>query len=447
MKRKDNKGRVLKDGEYQRADGRYEYRYIERFSGKPRSAYSWRLNETDGVPEGKKRDKSLRELEREIRDCDALGIDSYAADRITLNELYEKRMRLSTHLLETTRANQNAFYNRHVRDTLGRREVGSIRYSDVMALYVSLMDESGLAVSSVERLNTIIHGALTLAVRDGLILRNPADGVMKELKKRASRKPETERILVLSREQEAAFRTFLMCANRFRRWRLIFTVLFETGIRVGELCGLTWADVDFQRRVLCINRSLAYGKGGGERCRFTIHPTKTKAGQREIPMTSELFDALKKEYAARSLTGFCPTEVDGVTGFVFWKPSGSLYQKGEIDLAIDNIRNAYNKIETERAGEESRLPLLIPHFSAHSIRHTFLSRLVEVGANIKAIQNIAGHASVKMTVDIRNPNTIQSRKQPTVSVVLTNRVQLTGHQNGKTIPSSCLYISMRGSCR
>lgn len=117
-------------------------------------------------------------------------------------------------------------------------------------------------------------------------------------------------------------------------------------------------------------------------------------------MTGLLFDALRDEYAARSLTGFCPVKVDGVTGFVFWKSTGSLYQKGEIDLAIDNIRTAYNNIETERARDENRLPLLVPHFSAHSIRHTFLSRLVEVNANIKAIQNIAGHTSVKMTLDV-----------------------------------------------
>lgn len=399
-KRKDSKGRTLKDGEYQRPDGRYEYRYTDSFSGERRSVYSWRLNETDGDPEGKKRDKSLRELEREIKRKEAFEIDSYAADRMTLNALYEKRMRLSTHLLETTTANQNGFYDRHVRDTLGRREVGTIRYSDVMALYVYLLDKTGLSVSSVERLNTILHGTFALAVRDGLILRNPTDGVMKELKKRASKKEASERVLVLSREEERAFRSFLLCAERFRRWRLIFTVLFETGIRIGELCGLTWADVDFSRRVLCINRSLTYGKAGGETCRFMIHRTKTEAGQREIPMTGLLFDALRDEYAARSLTGFCPVKVDGVTGFVFWKSTGSLYQKGEIDLAIDNIRTAYNNIETERARDENRLPLLVPHFSAHSIRHTFLSRLVEVNANIKAIQNIAGHTSVKMTLDV-----------------------------------------------
>lgn len=399
-RRKDSKGRVLKDGEYQRSDGRYEYRWTDSFSGKLQSVYSWRLSETDSVPEGKKRDKSLRELEKEIQKKEAFGIDSYTADRMTLNALYELRMRLSTHLQKTTIANQNGFYDRHVRNTLGCRKIGTIRYSDVMALYNSLLDESGLAASSVERLNTILHGAFALAVRNGWIPRNPTDEVMKELKKRASRKEETERVLVLTHEEERAFRTFLMCAERFRRWRLIFTVLFETGIRVGELCGLTWADVDFTRRVLCINRSLTYGKAEGETCRFMIHPTKTEAGRREIPMSGLLFGALRAEYAARSLTGFCPTVIDGVSGFVFWKPSGNLYQKGEIDLAIDNIRNAYNKIETERARDENRLPLLVPHFSVHSIRHTYLSRLVEVNANIKAIQAIAGHASAQITLDV-----------------------------------------------
>lgn len=399
-KRKDSKGRTLKDGEYQRPDGRYEYRYTDSFSGERRSVYSWRLNETDGDPEGKKRDKSLRELEREILGDEVRGIDSYTADRMTLNALYEKHMALSTHLLDTTRANQNGFYDKWVRNGIGAREVGGIRYSDIMRLYVSLLDDSGLAVSSVGQLNTILHAAFALAVRDGLIQRNPTDGVLKELKKRSSKKKESDRVLVLTQDQERAFMTFLKSATRFRMWRTIFTVLFETGIRVGELCGLTWADCDFTNGVLHINRSLSYGKAGGERCRFMIHPPKTDAGRREIPMTASVRTALWDEYTARSLTGFCPTVIDGVSGFVFWKPSGNLYQKGEIDGAIDSIRNSYNKIETERAEAEDREPLLIPHFSAHSIRHTFISRLVEAGANVKAVQAIAGHASVKMTLDV-----------------------------------------------
>ena len=128
-KRKDNKGRILKDGEYQRANGQYEYRYTDSFSGKQRSVYSWRLNETDGVPEGKKRDKSLRELEKEILKNDVLGIDAYSADRTTINDLFGMYLDMKPKLRETTRALYRSCYDRYIRDAIGSRSVGGIRYS------------------------------------------------------------------------------------------------------------------------------------------------------------------------------------------------------------------------------------------------------------------------------------------------------------------------------
>lgn len=400
MKRKDKQGRVLKDGEYQKNDGRYEYRYADSFSGERKSVYSWRLTEGDRTPEGKKCGKSLRELERDILEDEAKGIDTFTANKTTLNALFDKRMSLSTHLLDTTRETQIGVYDRRVRETLGKREIGKIRYSDIMSLYVSLLDNAGLSVSSVSLLNEILHATFSLAVRDGLIQRNPADGIMKELKKHSSKKKESGREFVLTNEQVNAFMAFITESGRYKRWLVMFTVLFGTGIRVSELCGLTWADCDFSRGVLRIDRSLAYSKAGGERYRFLIHPTKTEAGQREIPMRSDVRGALSAEYAAQSLTGFCSTEVDGVRGFVFWKTGGGLYQKGEVDAVINRIKNDYNEEEEKKAAAENREPVLLPHFSAHSIRHTFISRLVEVGANIKAVQSIAGHASIQTTLDI-----------------------------------------------
>ncbi len=399
-KRKDNRNRLLKEGEYQRCDGRFEYRWIDSFTGQSRSIYSWRLNETDTAPVGKKHGKPLREMEREVREKEARGINSFSAEKTTLNDLFNTYMELSTHLKDTTRANQLCLYNTHARETIGKLPVGKIRYSDMLRHYVSLLDESGLTVSSVGRLNAIIQATFMVAVRDRLIPHNPCEGVMKELKKHTSVTPKTDYLRVLSRAQEKAFLDYLKSANKFRRWRLIFVVLFGTGIRVSELCGLTWQDVDLKNRIIRINRSLAYGKAGEDKCRFMIHPPKTAAGKRDIPMTEEVYTALKNEYEARSLTGFCPTVVDDVKSFVFWKPSGNLYQKGEIDSAIDSIRNSYNKEETERAKLDGRDPLLIPHFSAHSARRTFITRLVEARGNIKAIQAIAGHTSASMTLDV-----------------------------------------------
>ena len=232
-----------------------------------------------------------------------------------------------------------------------------------------------------------------------------------ELKKQADSKPKSDRALVLTREQEKAFMDTLMETERFARWRVMFTVLFGTGLRIGELCGLTWSDVDFRQGVLHVNRTLSYGKAGGERCRFIVHPPKTEAGNREIHMTAAVREALQAEYARQALSGFCPTRIDDVVGFIFWKSSGGLYQKGEPDHAIDCIRKVWNRQEEKKAAEENREPVLIPHFSCHSIRHVFITRLVESGANVKAVQYIAGHKSVLMTLDVYAASTGEGRAE------------------------------------
>ena len=64
-KRRDNRNRILREGEYQRSDGRYRFRYIDE-DGKEKNVYSWRLDKNDPMPKGKKREPSLREKEKQI---------------------------------------------------------------------------------------------------------------------------------------------------------------------------------------------------------------------------------------------------------------------------------------------------------------------------------------------------------------------------------------------
>jgi len=398
-KRKDNKGRILKDGEYQRATGQYEYRYTDSFSGKQRSVYAWRLNETDGVPEGKKRDKSLRELEKEILKNDVLGIDAYAADRTTINDLFGMYLDMKPKLRETTRALYRNCYNRYIRDTIGSRPVGGIRYSQIYSLYLSLMRDRGLSHATLVPVNAVLHSMFEIAVRDGIILTNPASRVLGELNTQNG--TEVRKRKSLTPEQQAHFLDFVMTDERCRQWRSLLTVLFGTGIRIGELCGLVWSDVDFRNNVIRINRTLGYGKRLGDECDYYANPPKSEAGRREIPMTQQVRDVLHQEYTACLHTGFCTAEVDGVTGFVFWKrTAGVPFRRENIDSALGRLVEAYNRKETERAHDERREPVLIPTFSAHCIRHTVASQLVRVETNVKAVQEILGHASAKMTLDV-----------------------------------------------
>ena len=116
-KRRDKLNRVLNRGEFQRKDGKYEYKYIDSF-GKRRTVYSWKLTPTDKVPDGKKCELSLREMEKKIKRDIEDGIDTYSADRKTLNDFFETYIEGKVELKDSTRENYIYMYYRYVRDDI-----------------------------------------------------------------------------------------------------------------------------------------------------------------------------------------------------------------------------------------------------------------------------------------------------------------------------------------
>ena len=117
-------------------------------------------------------------------------------------------------------------------------------------------------------------------------------------------------------------------------------------------------------------------------------------------MMDTVYDALKNEYDRQKRDGFCTFEFDGFSGFVFSNKLGSLHNPHCVNLAIKRIYEAYNAKEIIDAKREHREPVIIPHFSCHTLRHTFCSRLCESDMNVKVIQEIMGHKNVETTLDI-----------------------------------------------
>ena len=182
MKRTDNKGRILKDGESQRQDGIYRYRYTDAM-GIRHDVYSARLVSTDKLPLGSKDDLSLREKEKVIqRDLDD-GIKATVENKATVNDLFDLYMSGKKELKPSTRANYFYMYNKYVRSGFGRRKIARIKYSDVKSFYNALIHNMGFKPNSMEIIHTILHPVFTLAVRDNYIRFNPTDGVMAEIKR------------------------------------------------------------------------------------------------------------------------------------------------------------------------------------------------------------------------------------------------------------------------
>lgn len=409
QKRTDNKGRILKDGETQRKDGSYRFTYTDA-DGKRHDVYSRRLVPTDRLPPGCKDDLSLREKERKIlRDLED-GIKATVENRATLNDLFNLYISNKPELKQSTRSNYLYMYKKYVQDDIGKKKISSIKYSDVKAYYNRLIRERGFKPNSMEIIHTIIHPVFTMAVRDGYIRINPATGAMAEIKK--SNNWEKPKRHALTKAEQAAFIDYIKSSKIYNHWLPLFTVLLGTGCRIGEVIGLRWEDCDFEDGIISINHNMVYRKYEGDpKARFHIETPKTEAGTRIVPMLAEVKEALRTEWAKQEIIGFNESIIDGYTGFIFQNRYGDPLSPHSVNRAIDRICAAYIEDETIQADRDGRDPVLIRHFSAHNLRHTFCTRYCEIEKNIKAIQEIMGHADIETTMNIYAEATKEVKKQ------------------------------------
>ena len=254
-KRKDSKGRNLRDGELQRNDGRYEYRYFDQ-SGQKHSVYSWQLVDTDKIPTGKRCKESLRAMEKRI--CKDLeeGIHTQATNKICLNNYFEGYFAGKRELKQSTRNNYRYMYDKYIKDEIGGKLLTSIKYSDIRKYYLSLIHDRGFKPNSMEIIHTILHPVFAAAVRDGYIRTNPTDGVMSEIKR--SHDWEKPKRHALTEDQQTAFVDFVAKSATYNHWLPLFTLMLGTGCRIGEVVGLRWEDCDFEENLISVNHNLIY---------------------------------------------------------------------------------------------------------------------------------------------------------------------------------------------
>lgn len=407
-KRKDNKNRILKDNEFQRPDGRYMYRYYNP-QGEMCYIYSWKLVPTDKVPNGKRDDISLREKIEQITADKFQGIDSKAKGKTTLNQVFDRYIESKRELKQTTRTNYKYMYNNYVRNTIGKRKISDIKYTDIKCFYNDLIDKKNFKPNSVENIHTVLHPVFTIAVRDDIIHKNPTDGVMSEVKK--SHNWEKAKRHALTEDEQTAFVEYVRNSSTYNHWLNLLTVFLGTGCRVGELIGLRWEDCDFDNNMISINHNLVYRQQDDGQCEMHITTPKTSAGTRQIPMLKEVRKALWEEKLNQFRYGRNTSVIDGYKDFIFTNRDGRVLSPASINRALERIRLEYNKVETENAEKEHREPLIIEHFSVHNLRHTFCTRFCENETNVKVIQEIMGHSDISTTMNVYAEATENKKKE------------------------------------
>ncbi len=393
-RRKDPKGKVLKEGErYRKSDKRYEYRY--RQYGVQKSLFAKTLEE-------------LRQKEAAFKkDID----DGISTDiNMTLNDAFDKYFETKLGLKETTRSSYKYAYDHFVRDTLGRKPIKTIKKSTIKGFYVELMVKKGMSPATIDNIHTLLHPTFRLMVDDDIIRKNPASSVMKEIRSEFDWRQEPRH--ALTTDEQKAFMDYVRSNKIYKHWLLMFTVFLGTGLRVGELLGLRWCDVDFENNEISVNHSLAYKPDEVTRkSEHHITEPKTKNSVRTIPMMENVRDMLLAEQERqRTEHDYCTSVIDGYSGFIFLNRFKTVFQPGTVNRAIRRIVRDYQLQEDKIAAEEGREALTIRPFSVHNFRHTFCTRLCEADVNIKVIQSVMGHSDIQTTLDIYSEATKQKKQ-------------------------------------
>ena len=384
-RRKDNKHRVLKEGEYQRANGTFEYKWRDK-RGKRHSVYAKTLDEL--------REKEL-EILRDVLDGVRVGKND-----LTINDLYDSWVQLKRGLKDNTFQNYQYMYRQFVQTDFGRTKIVGLKRTDVRAFYNRLADELHLKASTIDCVHTVLHQVLELAVEDDYIRYNPSDNALKELKKAHCNDSVKRKALTI--KEQKLFEEFLMEPGQYNKWYPIFTVMLWTGLRVGEVTGLRWCDIDLEAETIDINHTLVYyDKGHNDGLSFAINTPKTDAGKRIVPMLPKVKEAFIQERKNQEDFGIkCTVTIDGYTDFIFVNRFGGTQHQGTLNKALRRIIRDCNYVAMDKhKGNEDEI-VLLPKFSNHTLRHTFTTRMCEAGVNIKAMQEIIGHADAGTTMDI-----------------------------------------------
>lgn len=357
-------GKELGKGISQRKeDGLYVARFINRF-GKRQVIYDKTYN-------------GIQKKKREAMVSDEKAINVVSTN-MTLDEWYEKWMDTCK---KNCRNNTKETYARHykrVKEALGWRKLNSLNL-------VVMQDAINNLRTDNERRNSkkILVDMLEKAVATDLITKNVAKQITTDYT-REEKKPRR----VLTVEETDIFLT--EAKNTF--YYNLFIVALETGMRIGELSGLQWEDVDFKNKVVHVRHSMTYFSNADKKYVFELHSTKTHKGLRDIPLTQRAVMALRQQYFVKqNIINIGKEPLEGFENLVFVTKNNRPTTQFLVSECIDGTMKRIHK---------SNPNLVFEKFTPHTLRHTFATRCLEAGVPLKTVSALLGHTQLQLTTDL-----------------------------------------------
>lgn len=367
---KDLKGKELGTGLRQKSNGVYSARYVDRF-GNRKEIY----------------DRSLAELKRKLNTAlydDANG-NNVEDNSITLSQWFKSWIEIHKYkvIRNNTKMYYTQLYTKHIEPFLGKKKIKDITQLNIKALLKEL-DQKGYHYETKNKVRIMLLDMFDKAMVDNYVLKNPCKGI------RLAR-DEKKDMRVFSREEQAEF--FECSKGTF--YDNLFVVAVSTGLRQGEICALTWDDIDFEKKEISVTKTLLYQKLEGDTQKeFHLNPPKTRTSKRTVPISKQCETALKKQYIQRNnvMARKSAKPLEGFENLLFTTKYGTPICN---QILLDAIKRIIEEINLCRDELEQ-----FEIFSPHCFRHTFATRCFEAGIQPKTVQTYLGHATLQMTMDL-----------------------------------------------
>ncbi|MBP3578756.1 MAG: tyrosine-type recombinase/integrase [Lachnospiraceae bacterium] len=372
------KERRLPKGISKRADGRYQGRFT--FQGERFTLY----------------DRDVKALQKKMADAKyEMEHGIYLnAQHMTLNTFFETWLREIKE--NTVKANTLSVYMEiykiHISPALGKQQVSSINKLMVQRL-LNNMSKNGLSANTLAKTKAILYSIFKEAMENRMISYNPCENI-------TIRRDKTERRVLSFKEQQ-----IFLEAIRGSRYEMLCILGLSTGLRIGELSGLRWSDINFEEKTLTVERTYIYLHDvKNHQMKDEFHSPKTKNSCRTIRLLDSTLSLLavhkEKQRKEKAVAGetWCP--VEGGEDLIFTTKTGGPVRGLNVAETLNNYVKKINKQEEQKAAKEHREPEYFERITPHTLRHTFATRAFESGIPPKVVQQILGHSSLEMTMDL-----------------------------------------------
>ena len=278
----------------------------------------------------------------------------------------------TSNVKEHTRVTYETQVRVHIKPAIGAVKLLDIKPHQIQAMYNHLQKEKQLSPKTIKNVNGVLHRALDQALKLGYIKVNPCQGVVLPRVEAPEMHPMTE-------SEIAAF----LEAIKDSPYRMLLTIDMFTGMRQGEIMGLTWDRIDFKKGTILIDRQMIHEKKKGGIYKFALPKNSHFRTLTPAKKVMDMLQAYKRQQAEARLKAGAMWDDAGFPGLVFTDDLGR------------HCSNTTLSHTVSRTGKR----IGIEGLRFHDLRHTYAVASIRAGDDIKTIQYNLGHATAAFTLD------------------------------------------------